>query len=104
MKRIRALAITTLSVALFSSLLSTASAIPGGPASVQETALDRYIAKPDASYSWKLANTIVGEGFKEYVLDLRCRSGSSGMEALAHDSQTRKGHLKQSLAVHRGRQ
>jgi hypothetical protein len=32
----------------------------GSAASVQETALDRYIAKPDPSYAWKLVNTIAG--------------------------------------------
>src|SRR5262245_59266593 len=39
-------------------------------ASVQETALDRYIAKPDPSYAWKLANTVAGEGYNGYVLEL----------------------------------
>jgi len=38
--------------------------------SSQETALDRYIAKPDPTYSWKLVNTISGEGYRGYVLDL----------------------------------
>src|SRR6266436_4398699 len=42
----------------------------GSAASVQETALDRYIAKPDPSYAWKLVNTIPGEGYKAYVLEL----------------------------------
>src|SRR6266446_6055384 len=42
----------------------------GGAASVKETALDRYIAKPDPSYAWKLVNTIAGEGYKGYVLEL----------------------------------
>lgn len=36
----------------------------------QETALDRYIRKPDASYSWKLATTITGAGYKGFVLEL----------------------------------
>ena len=42
----------------------------GSAASVQETALDRYITKPDPSYAWKLVNTIPGEGYKAYVLEL----------------------------------
>src|SRR5882762_1536725 len=42
----------------------------GSAASVQETALDRYIAKADPSYAWKLVNTIPGEGYKAYVLEL----------------------------------
>src|ERR1043166_7148106 len=42
----------------------------GSAAAGQETALDRYIAKPDPSYAWKLVNTIPGEGYKAYVLEL----------------------------------
>jgi PhoPQ-activated pathogenicity-related protein len=42
----------------------------GSAASVEETALDRYIAKPDPSYAWKLVNTIPGEGYNGYVLEL----------------------------------
>ena len=45
-----------------------AIAIPA--ASFQETALDRYVAAPDAVYSWKLVNTIAGAGYKGFVLDL----------------------------------
>ncbi len=36
----------------------------------EETALDRYIARPDAAYAWKLANTVKGKGYTTYVLDL----------------------------------
>jgi PhoPQ-activated pathogenicity-related protein len=35
-----------------------------------ETALDRYVAKRDPTYGWKLANTIVGEGQTTYVLEM----------------------------------
>ncbi len=38
--------------------------------SADETALDRYVAKPDPSYGWTLANTITGDGWTGYVLDL----------------------------------
>jgi PhoPQ-activated pathogenicity-related protein len=34
------------------------------------TALDAYIAKPDASYSWKLVKTIPGDGYTTFVVDL----------------------------------
>ena len=34
------------------------------------TALDRYIAKPDASYGWELASTIEGDRYTGYVIDL----------------------------------
>lgn len=36
----------------------------------EETALDRYIAKKDASYHWKLVSTTPGQGYKTFVLDL----------------------------------
>jgi PhoPQ-activated pathogenicity-related protein len=80
MKRIRVLSIIAVAcVALFSSLL-TASSFPDKPAASQETALDRYIAKPDASYSWKLVNTIPGEGYTGYVLDLSSQTWRSAAE------------------------
>jgi len=40
-------------------------------ASAQETALDRYVAKPDPNYEWKLVNTVEGGGkYRAYVLDM----------------------------------
>jgi len=69
--------ITTL--ILCGSLLLPATAnvrlLPG-----QETALDRYIAKPDPSYSWKLVNTITGQGYKAYVIDLTSQTWRSADE------------------------
>ena len=35
-----------------------------------ETALDRYVAKPDSSYKWELAKTIPGQGVTAYVLSV----------------------------------
>lgn len=49
-------------------------------AAVQETALDRYIAKPDPSFSWKLINTIAGKGFHGYVLDLTSQTWRTAEE------------------------
>jgi len=46
----------------------------------QETALDRYISKPDSSYSWKLVNRIPGAGFTGYVLDLTSQTWRSAAE------------------------
>lgn len=36
----------------------------------QETALDRYIAKPDPAYQWKLVNTIPGTLSQTFILEL----------------------------------
>jgi PhoPQ-activated pathogenicity-related protein len=54
------------------SLLLCAAAlfIAIATASTQETALDRYIKKPDPSYEWKLIGTIAGQGYQGYVLEL----------------------------------
>lgn len=42
-----------------------------------ETALDRYVAQPDAVYGWKLADTITGEGYTAFVLDLTSQTWRS---------------------------
>ena len=36
----------------------------------EETALDRYIAAPDASYQYRLFNTVAGDGYAGYILEL----------------------------------
>lgn len=59
-------------------LIAIASGARTAPA--QETALDRYIAKPDSSYSWKLIDTITGAGFRGYVLDLTSQTWRSAAE------------------------
>lgn len=38
------------------------------------TALDRYIAKPDTNYSYKLVNTIRGEGHTAYLLEMHSQA------------------------------
>ena len=65
---------------MFRVLLLTAFALMHLSASAQETALDRYIAKPDPSYSWKLVNTIAGGGFKGYVIELTSQTWRSAAE------------------------
>jgi PhoPQ-activated pathogenicity-related protein len=49
--------------------LAVITMLAAAPAS-RETALDRYVNTPDASYKFELVNTISGEGYKAYVLDL----------------------------------
>ncbi|MBI3735874.1 PhoPQ-activated pathogenicity-related family protein [Candidatus Sumerlaeota bacterium] len=43
----------------------------------EETALDRYIAKADPSYQWKLLNVIPGEGCKTFVVELTSQTWRS---------------------------
>jgi len=46
-------------------------------ATAQETALDRYIAKADGAYGWALVNTIEGEGYTAFVLELESQQWRS---------------------------
>jgi len=75
MNRCRAGILTTLSCCML--LIATAS---GARPTNQDTALDRYIAKPDSSYSWKLIDTISGDGFHGYVLHLTSQTWRSAAE------------------------
>ena len=36
----------------------------------EKTALDKYVAAPDSHYSYKIVNTIKGEGYTGYVVDM----------------------------------
>jgi PhoPQ-activated pathogenicity-related protein len=38
------------------------------------TPLDDYIAKPDSTYSWKLVNSIPGDGYTTFVLDMNSQT------------------------------
>src|SRR4051812_6607330 len=40
------------------------------PKAAKETALDRYIKQPDASYKWEVVRTIPGQGYTAYIVDL----------------------------------
>jgi PhoPQ-activated pathogenicity-related protein len=50
------------------------------PILAQETALDRYIAKRDATYAWKLINTLPGEGYNGYVIELTSQTWRSAAD------------------------
>jgi PhoPQ-activated pathogenicity-related protein len=40
----------------------------------EETALDRYVAKPDSTYSWKVVRTTTANGLTQYVVDLKSQT------------------------------
>lgn len=81
MKQIRFVAALSVScIALFSWSLGVAPARPLSFAGSEETALDRYIAKPDPSYAWKVVNTTTGAGFKGFVLELTSQTWRSAAE------------------------
>jgi PhoPQ-activated pathogenicity-related protein len=41
------------------------------------TPLDEYVAKPDGTYSWKVVNTIPGDGYTTFVVDMKSQSWRS---------------------------
>lgn len=47
----------------------------------QETPLDRYAHAPDPSYQWRLANTIKGEGYTAFVIDLTSQTWKTPVAA-----------------------
>jgi PhoPQ-activated pathogenicity-related protein len=50
------------------------------PATPAETALDRYVAKPEAAYRWEIARTVEGEGWRALVLDLTSQTWRNAEE------------------------
>src|SRR5580658_1528780 len=58
----------------FAVLCSTHLALAG------ETALDRYVAKPDSSYSWKVVKKSDGGGASQFVVDLKSQTWRSPKE------------------------
>ncbi|HEU4390259.1 MAG TPA: PhoPQ-activated protein PqaA family protein, partial [Blastocatellia bacterium] len=68
---------------LISVLTLFAAALPvlhTGAVADQQTALDRYIAQPDASFSWKLIKTLPGDGYTAYVLEMTSQTWRSAAE------------------------
>ncbi len=62
------------SLAIFLVVFLTLAGSASAQKAAQKTALDRYIEKPDKSYSWKLVNTIPGQGYTGFVLELTSQS------------------------------
>jgi PhoPQ-activated pathogenicity-related protein len=44
------------------------------PIRAAETALDRYIRKPDTTYAWKVVHTIKGDGLTQFIIDLKSQT------------------------------
>src|SRR6516225_3608411 len=64
--------IAVLALSFFQSILP-----PGytsEPAAPAKTALDDYIAKRDPTYGWKLINTIRGDDYTTFVVDLKSQT------------------------------
>ena len=58
-------------------LLARPGAVAGACASSStENTVDEYVAKPDVTYSWKLVNTIPGDGYTTFIVDINCKPGA----------------------------
>jgi PhoPQ-activated pathogenicity-related protein len=72
---------TIVAVGLVWLALAMPGPAPGDePAAPRKTPLDEYIAKPDPTYSWKLLQTIPGDGYTTFVVDLKSQSWRSPPE------------------------
>jgi PhoPQ-activated pathogenicity-related protein len=60
--------------ALIGLALTLATAAPCAEPPGGKTPLDDYIARPDATYSWKVLKTIPGDGYTTFVVDLKSQS------------------------------
>ncbi len=47
---------------------------PARPSRAEETALDRYVAKPDATYSWKVVRTVPAGDSTQFIVDLKSQT------------------------------
>src|SRR3954453_13908164 len=46
----------------------------GGPIRAEETALDRYVARPDPTYAWQVVRTVPGPELTQYIVDLKSQT------------------------------
>src|SRR6516162_8919675 len=60
--------------ALYAAAVLCALVSPVVADAPKKTPLDDYLAKPDATYAWKLVKTIPGDGVTSYVLDLKSQT------------------------------
>src|SRR4051812_38949430 len=49
-------------------------------AAPKQTALDRYVAAPDPNYKWQVVNTMSGDGYTAYVIDMTSQKWRSETE------------------------
>ena len=47
------------------------------PLAAEETALDRYVARPDPTYQWKVVSTATENGLTTYIVDLKSQTWRS---------------------------
>src|SRR5687767_8965899 len=60
--------------------LALAFVVATSPALSEETALDRYVAKADPTYEWKVVREVKGNGFTQFIVDLKSQSWRTAQE------------------------
>ncbi|MBI3468162.1 MAG: PhoPQ-activated pathogenicity-related family protein [Planctomycetes bacterium] len=60
--------------------LTACAFVDGDPLPAGETALDRYVAKPDPTYSWKVVRTVSDNGLTHYIVDLKSQTWRTDQE------------------------
>src|SRR6266550_4302115 len=60
----------TFTAAFFLSALALFASSADRTRLSSRTALDRYVAAPDTNYTWQLVNTVRGEGYTTYIVDM----------------------------------
>lgn len=40
----------------------------------EETALDRYVSRPDSTYAWSVVKTVPGDGSTQYIVDMKSQT------------------------------
>src|SRR5436190_21251468 len=60
----------TFAAALFLSSLALLASDADRTRLSSQTALDRYVAAPDTNYTWRLVQTVRGEGYTTYIVDM----------------------------------
>ena len=61
--------LTSLCLALLVGLTLTTTSF-AGTVGLEQTGLDRYVAAPDAHYKYEIVNTIKGEGYTTFIVDM----------------------------------
>lgn len=61
--------------AVLLSLAITVALAAAGLVRAEETALDRYVAKPDSTYAWSIVKTVPGNaGSTQYIVDMKSQT------------------------------
>jgi PhoPQ-activated pathogenicity-related protein len=72
--------VSRLTLAWVFAVATAACASGADPVNGPKTPLDEYVAKPDASYEWKVVKTIPGDGYTTFIVDLKSQTWRAAPE------------------------